>query len=1152
MHVVLHVFERKDPSAGTLTWATLGLGKLDQVLSLRSPTKLRARIVEGLKRAVGEATRHELRLLSAPRPRLERVRLELVLRAERTRKQTGVFPLIFDRRRTADGEVTLAYHPLRPKEVLTLDPEQAREGQLTRFFSRTLATLSDEAIAALAAKKGDVLKTLAITVSPGSLLDELESRRSLWSDLEVDPERDRKGKNRKKKKPKLRGGPPPLLQRLGSDLTARAASDTLDTGVPREPIRTQLAQLVAPSGEAGHARGARSVVVLGETGVGKRTALRQLVADLLEADGFTAHRNLDRVTHVWQLAASHLIAGMSYLGEWEKRIVDLVEQVRARRVILLFEDLHTLGRVGRSRSSERCMADVLRGPVQRGEVVLLGSCTPSQWHRLEEDAPAFASSFTPLHLEPASRRETLAMLLGEARKLERRENCILSPALLRGTIEEGAVLADQSLPGRALDLLRSLALGRGPGTVPFDDLIGALATRTGLPATVLEIDDGCSRDEILEEVGEMVIGQPVAVGAAVDLVQRIQGGLTDPKRPFGAYLFTGPTGTGKTQLAKAIADALFGEERMVRFDMGEFSDPGAVARLMGDRFEPRGRLTEAIRQQPFSVLLLDEIEKAHPSVLYLLLQLLDDGRLTDATGERVDFTRCVVILTSNLGAKVRASLGFADGGEGAEAREAERTALDVAKAVKEFFPPELFNRIERVVPFAPLSRETARAIADRELAALLARRGLQERNVFVIPHRSAIEHMADAAFDPRAGARSVKRYLETHVASLLAEHLASQARPEMELIRLFHEGGRYQMHSSALTEADAREGDSPLRDLLNAKRDELVARLPDALERVDALAGDDALTALSEQLRQHLAHLTEPGDDDAREHADAVYFIDQLRSELAEFREHLETWAEADAVAAETEQMLDTEQYTRTVEPDARQDRRVRLLHRRWMRAPMPRQDRREMLAAFAELAMIERAVHAETRTHRVRVELVRVGRAFGTMRRLMGDLVDLYTNLRGERTAVACLTGGGIHDTLHAPQADVVVLELAGLNLHTALASEEGCHLRISPDGESEVVRVRVLPADDERTPREAIERILEDRRRYADALERGVAPDLEDPERLLPVVRRITGERPGRQPALCQVEDYLAAHAESGRVRNLQDLLLPMLWLHATWEAS
>ncbi|HJL29287.1 MAG TPA: AAA family ATPase, partial [Polyangiaceae bacterium LLY-WYZ-15_(1-7)] len=827
---------------------------------------LRRSFVDRLKAAVGEAPPHALRALLGPqRIRLERLRLELTLRdpdRRGKRKRTGVFPIVLDTRyRTGDERLRFAYHPLRQLEVLAIDERQELAPQLAAFFGDRWGALDDDGLEALKAHARDRVAPLALSVKPRSLLDQLERRKkSVWDDLKVDPTRGKKGKA-------PRRGQPSLLRRLGRDLTERAASELLELGRPREPQRSQLQQLLCVPHP-------RSLALLGPPGVGKRTLLRRAIDDLLRHDGFDAHRNLDEVTHVWELAASRLIAGMSYLGQWEQRCVEIVEAVRGRRVILAFEDLHTLGRVGRSKESERSMADFFRGPVQRGELVLLGTATPAQWRRLEEDAPAFASLFGTLRVEPASAAETRRMLLHEARRLEaERPELTFEPEAFRAILEHGApLLANQALPGKALDLLHALA---GGSSVDEQAVLHLLTQRTGLMADLIAPLEGDDRQSAVEDLAAEVMGQPEAVEAAADLVMRIRAGLTDPGRPWGAYLFTGPTGTGKTQLTKTLASYLFGDDRLVRFDMGELSGPDAVARLIGDRWEPRGMLTEAVRQQPFCVLLLDEIEKAHPSVLYLLLQLLDDGRLTDATGELVDFRHAVVVLTSNLGARARPAVGF--GEESAASVEAE-----VTKAVKDFFPPELFNRIERIVPFQPLGDEVAAAIADKELAALLGRRGLTERNVFVFAHQSATERMAREAFDSRAGARSVRRYLETRVASLLAEHLAATARPEMELIRLYDRDGAYRLRSEALREAEPRPGDSPLRPLLDQPAAQLRGALADALERLDRLR-EDGLEALGERIAGHLAKASESARD-----ADAVYLLDGLRREADALRERLE------------------------------------------------------------------------------------------------------------------------------------------------------------------------------------------------------------------------------------------------------------------------
>ncbi|MCA9664586.1 MAG: ATP-dependent Clp protease ATP-binding subunit [Myxococcales bacterium] len=1131
MEISVPIYQQK--LGASLYWTTVGLGAYTEAVSGRSPIKLQQQLVERLKKVFSEIDPPMLEIFEAARGvRLVRLRLDLDLRGERgRRKVTGKFPLIIEPRwANAEQRLFVAYHPDRqdPLEWFPVDSERVLAEQASLYFSRTWAELDADDFDLLETDGKDRLRFIAFDGRPRSVLEKLPEReKGIWDDLYADPRRE-KGKRKRKRRKKLK-----VLDELGVDQTARVAEGTVGQGMPRTPYRQQLQLLLGGSRRS-------PVLLVGPPGVGKTTILQRFIADQLEADDFASHRNLDRVTHVWSVAGKRLIAGMSYLGDWEKRVIDLCDDASQERVVLWIEDVHAWGRLGRSRDSERNLAELLRGPLARGEMLVIGECTPEQLSRLEDDAPSFAALFTQIHVSETSAADTLRMMMHEARALELRHELSFSPFVFRTLLELGSSLFPGSaLPGKALDLLREMArhahdrlldpvevahfASMDPQAATELDpghVVQLLSLKTGLPELLLEPDSTLTRERVEQQLGRAVIGQPVAVRAASDLVMRIRAGLSAPGRPYAVYLITGPTGTGKTELAKSLAEYLYGDrERLVRFDMGELSGPDAPARLIGDRFSPRGLLTDAVRLQPFSVLLLDEIEKAHRSVFHLLLQLFDEGRLTDAAGETADFTHSVVLMTSNLGARAKASLGFGDDGQHATA--------EIKRAIESFFAPELFNRIDRVVPFTPLSKEAARGIAEKELAALLGRWGLAERNIFVYVGEAAIARVVSDGFDATYGARTVKRYLERHIGAKLTAAITESAPAAMRILRVFDRGdGELGLHDEVLAEADAEVAPYAIADLLDKPPLELKAMLPETLDALDALLGDDRVEALGRDLSA-MVEAHNRGEEGAADHA---YRLEAMRETLRSLR------------------------------------RRVGYHNAR--KSP----DRDQVLACLAEVEFYKRALaHIDDpEQHTIFLVLGAVGLGRADARRFSDVDVSLMSSMaraaandrrRAELEGFAFrlrddTIGGrsrrpddGVDLAAELERAvargvDLVVLRLSGIAVRDYFAGERGCHIWRSLAHGTEVVRVDLLSAPDGKRAREVAEEHVAAVRAFNEALERG--GDLpHNPEGLLPAVRQFRFTPPATRGARapCEIEDYHLAHVETVRIADIAEAL-PRLW--------
>ena len=1134
MNITVPIFERR--VGRRLTWTTLALGSFNLAREGSHATKVRERLVRDLRRSLVTAEPSALEQLCAPRGLdLRRVRLELALRGGgKKRTVSGQFPLIVEPRwTTADQQLLVVYHPDLQDHWFVCRDADSLAGNAQRFLQHLWRDTPDHAFEALRWDGRGGLRSIALSVEPPTLLGVVERKRKK-------KEAERAGIAGLGDR--TRAGAMKVLPQIARNLSRAAADAALDGGRPRPGYREQLQQLVG-------GRRRRSAILVGPPGVGRTTLIHRWVHDQLAADGYATHHNLDKCTQAWALSGRRLIAGMSFVGQWEQRCVEILEDAAKGPVVLVIDDLHAFGQIGRTRQSDRCLADFFRGPVARGELTILAECTPEQLARLESEAPTFAAAFATLTVNEASVSDTLAMMLHETRDLEDRYPVSFSPWALRAVLEVGrTLLSHAAFPGKALELIRSLAHAH-EGAKERQELTSThvtahVSSQTGVPPLLLEAATPLPPSRVLADLERHVMGQTEATSAAVDIVMTIKAGLVDPRRPCCVALFTGPTGTGKTELAKSLAAYLFGsEDRLIRFDMSEYAQPDAPARLIGDRWEPEGQLTKRVRHQPFAVVLLDEIEKAHPSVLNLLLQLFDEGRLTDANGQVADFTHTVIVMTSNLGARSKSQVGF---GESTEAILAH-----VASAVRKFFPPELFNRIDRVVRFRPLEAAAAHAIARKELDKLLTRRGLVERSILVVVNDSVIARVADEGFEARDGARSLKRYLERTVGQLLSEEIAGSERAAMRILRLYaaKEGG-LELQTEALREAEPLARESQLAPLLSRSGEELCAELPAAIAFVDGMSKGPGLQHLADRIREHLAgyRIGQSGL------ADRIYAIDSLRLQLDELHQALTTQLEVKT--PDEAEWHEVDQFKRVeLRGEGRWDPavRMRLVDPRWYAFQERQLGVEGLLGLLAETRFLERAAARvdEPDRHAAFVELLRIGspprrQRFGASpTELIEWLAETYQRMRGEVEATARRAdhSGAQH----------IVIKLAGLCVLDALQGEQGVHIRQEGvGGAPEVVRVRIRPAGPDTSPEEVLEAHEAARDVFAAALEAGAElPD--NPEALDPIVRRYRWDGPPKTasggmgpPTPCDIEDYALSYVGSRRIRALSEVITPLRWLH------
>jgi ATP-dependent Clp protease ATP-binding subunit ClpA len=539
----------------------------------------------------------------------------------------------------------------------------------------------------------------------------------------------------------------------------RSVLQQVATSLHRERLRPafESEEAVRHTAEALTAKPPQSVLLIGPSGVGKTAAVRELARRKAE---FAL-----AATPFYQTSGARIVAGQCGFGMWEQRCQELIKEAAKRRAVLHVGPLVELMEVGKSEYNPTGIATFLRPAISRGDLLCVAEATPEQLPLIEKQDPQLLDAFRHVTIEEPDTVRGRSILRQHAGQFRRRPLRDAALAALDRLHRRYATYS--AYPGRPLRFLDNL-LRDGPKDEPIseDEVHAAFTRETGLPRPLIDPAVPLDLAETRRWFASRVVGQPDAVNLVVDLLATVKAGLTRPNRPIASLLFIGPTGVGKTEMAKALAEFLFGSrDRLTRFDMSEYADAVSVRRLVGGAFGTEGLLTAKVREQPFCVLLLDEVEKADRSFFDLLLQALGEARLTDAGGRLADFRNTVVILTSNLGAESyrRGAAGFA--GANPTAAEAQD---HFTRAVEQFLRPEMFNRLDRVVPFAPLGPDVVRTIADREWQKVLRRDGIRFRGLTVHTSPPLLDHLAAIGFDPRYGARPLKRAMERETIAPLA------------------------------------------------------------------------------------------------------------------------------------------------------------------------------------------------------------------------------------------------------------------------------------------------------------------------------------------------------------------------------------------------
>ncbi len=589
------------------------------------------------------------------------------------------------------------------------------------------------------------------------------------------PDKEPASKDEKAKKKKEK-----YLTKYSRDLVEVARTQKMDPVIGRNDEVRRVLQILTRKTKS-------NPVLIGEAGVGKTAVawgLAQRIAAGRVPDALKDRRLMD-------LSLSSMLAGAKHRGEFEERLEGIVKEVTADSAIILFiDEIHQLVGAGDTRGGMDA-SNILKPELARGGLRVLGATTTDEYRRYIEKDPALERRFQPVLVGEPSEAEALEILQGLKQRYESHHGATFTDEALLAAVKLSVrFLPDRNLPDKAIDLIDESAARVKTRSGIFspdakfevtEDVVAeVVADWTGIPVSRMSEEESARLLEMENLMADRVVGQDHAVGAVAQTIRVVRVGLVSPNRPGGVFLFLGPSGVGKTELAKTLAEFLFGSpSEMVRLDMSEFHDKHSVSRLIGSPpgyvgHEEEGQLTRAVRTRPYSVVLLDEVEKAHPEIFDLFLQVFDDGRLTDSKGRTVNFTNTIIVMTSNLGAKEAFAKGLPNQGFAGQLDEMPEA---YQAALRDHFRPEFLNRVDEIVVFRALERPDLIKIAHIHLNRL-ATTVQEQKSLTLEIDPSAIALILEHGYQPQFGARPLERAINTYLSRPLAEEmLRSQPKP---------------------------------------------------------------------------------------------------------------------------------------------------------------------------------------------------------------------------------------------------------------------------------------------------------------------------------------------------------------------------------------